>query len=86
MKDIISWVNESRNRKLISLLLILFGVLGIGRGISYLSSGAVPLYNLQTVPDSSVPFVILFIAEFILTFTTGVIFLILGILLWRSAK
>lgn len=82
LQDIIKWLNDKSNRRLISYLLLLSGISSIVSGlfaVVFIGNGSIPF---DQVFSYSLSFAWTAVFEFIF----GLIFLILGIRLWKSAK
>ena len=80
MESIIEWFNDKTNKKLTSLILIFVGISSVISALALYQSGAL---SVETVLSS---IAISFIVRSVLAFLIGIIFLILGIRLWGSAK
>lgn len=82
MRDIIKWVNDKTNRKLISWILILSGLASIVTAIfSYITFFTFPSYDSDIVN-----IFISSLAVGVFQALFGVILLILGIRLYKSIK
>lgn len=79
MKNIAKWVDE--NRKLIGMLLILFGLGELSSLASLYFSGAFGVFNVADFL-SALPFILIGI----LNTAVGLVFIALGISLWKSTK
>lgn len=88
MQDLIRWLNDSFNRKLISLLLILLGVSNLAGGIfSYMFGYDQFLSAVYGIAELQfVSLLASFLVTGILNLIFGVLFLILGFRLYRSIK
>ncbi len=82
MQDIIQWLNDKSNRKLISYILIISGISSIASGVW----GFLFIEANGFSQEGYLNYAIGWIWTAIFSFVLGAIFLILGVRLFRSAK